>query len=214
MKYVLLLFVFLFFACSSAEENKEQESLRTFLISHTNDITALPVYADPPTGDYDDLRKGKVSVQDSVKLAQISQYKTGLEPVILERIDSGYTFVYLAAYLKYESAIPLLKKKLLQEDGFHFYGWEGGLTKGESNEMYVNERMKDHQYPEAMAYLAAIECISGKPISQSGIFSKDDQKILEKRAQDCLPDSVDTDRFTSNCSAKWLLYKLKGETKH
>lgn len=182
---------------------KEFKELKSKLFDKTSKNYETPIYADPPTADYEDVKRGIFLFQmDSIEIEKIKKYRSELEPYIVQHIDSGYTWVYLAAFLKYESAIPKIKSRLLV--CHEFYGWEGpDYSKIES---YLND---DYQYCYQMAYISAIEYISSKPISEAIILSNQEYNALKGKASKCV--DVNADEFMTHCSARWLLKKWNPE---
>jgi hypothetical protein len=203
-----------FLACNPtpAEHNTaELDQLRSFLLSQQAS-DSFPIYADPPSGDYEELRKGEFLIQDSAKLELIKKYRTQLEPLIIAHVDTATRFVYLAAYLQYQSAVPVLKKQLLNTSSFDFYGWEGGdPTADKTAESAYRGMLDDHQYPYAMARIAAIEYISGKPLPEAAPLTMEEEITLTAKSASCIPDSSNSKQFEESCKAYWLLSKLKGQ---
>lgn len=179
---------------------KEFNELKSKLFDKTSTDYETPIYADPPTADYEDVKKGIFLFQmDSIEIEKIKKYRNELEPYIVQHIDSGYTWVYLAAFLKYESAIPKITSRLLA--CHEFYGWEGpDYSKIES---YLND---DYQYCYQMAYISAIEYIRSKPIREAIILSNQEYDALKENASKCV--EVIADEFMTYCAARWLLKKM------
>ena len=192
------LLLFFIYSCNSNQTNEELENLKAELFKPVNDISELPLYADPPTSDYEDVKEGNFSFQiDSAKILLLKKYSKELEPLVLQRIDSGYAWVYLSAFLKYDSAVPKLRKALLQCN--KFYGWEGG------DYSTIGRFLDDEQYCYQMAYIAAIEYIVQKPIDKAITLTEEEKKQLTERAKGCaISDTMDE----KSCSAHWLLNKL------
>jgi hypothetical protein len=203
---VLTIFPILSITCNyQAPSNNELEDLKNNLFNKSNDISQHPIYADPPTADYEDFKKGIFRVQaDSITISKIKKYKDELEPLILERIDSGYSWVYLAAFLKYESAVPEIKRSLLKCDSF--YMWEGGWNYSE-----IDAYLSEMQYPFQMAYISAIEYITSNTIEQSITLTQKEHIDLKSKAASCTTANIDSLDFHAYCSARWLLRKLKRE---
>lgn len=190
----------LFAACKNqVTSDKDLENLKKELFKKTSDISELPIYADPSTMDYEDFKQDKFAFQvDSFEIQKIKKYKNELEPLIIQRIDSGYCWVYLAAYLHYESAIPKIKDKLLKCD--KFYGWEG------PDYQKIESYFVDGQYCYQMAYIAAIEHISRKPLSSSIELTNQEYENLKKIADHCNENNIDN--LSDVCYARWLLDKF------
>ncbi len=192
-------FSILFVNCNyQATTEKELENLKNNLFKKTTDISELPIYADPSTSDYEDVKKGIFLFQiDSFEIEKIKKYKSELEPFIIQRIDSGYSWIYLASYLHYESAVPKIKDRLLKCD--KFYGWEGG------DYQKIERYLDDEQYCYQMAYITAIEYITGKPISKAITLTDKENAYLKNKADKCIECNKDAQAF---CWARWLLDKL------
>jgi hypothetical protein len=195
----IAIFAFFLLSPCTAQEN-ELEVLKKRLFTRKADISLFPVYADPPTGDYSDLKKGIVHFQiDSSEIVKVNLYKDELEPLIIQRLDSSLSWVYLAAYLKYNSALPAIKDQLIHCE--KFYGWEGG------DYSQLQTHLKDEQYCYQMAYIAAIEYISQKPLSEAITLSDSEYSALKLIADQCnmnIKENLD-----KVCYAKWLLQKIK-----
>ncbi len=197
MKYFFVLFVVFLLSCGQ-NSNQEFEKLKADLFKPTKDVSELPIYADPATGDYDSVKQGKFLFQiDSGKIFLIKKYRTELEPFVLQYLDSGDCWVYLAAFLKYESALPKLKQLLLNCD--NFYGWEGG------DYSTIDRYLDDEQYCYQMAYVSSIEYISGKSLYKAITLTDAERKKLSGKAKACvLSDTLDG----KVCAARWLLTKF------
>lgn len=213
MRNLFFLLLLSLYSCrTSAPDNSELSQLKKQLSDARADISRMPIYADPATGDYEDLKNGVFSVQDSAQLALISGYKNELESFIVQQIDSAPSFMYLAAYLKYSSAVPVLKHTLLRKDYFGFYGWEKG-TSGEKQTAAdrCNEQLQDHEYPYQMAAIAAIEYISGKSLAQAAPLTNEEDAALSAEAKQCTPENMEETDYNPACLSCWLLYKFKGQ---
>jgi hypothetical protein len=186
-------------ACGNQADHKELDELKHSLFKK-GDVSALPIYADPPTGDYEDMSKGKFLLQvDSTRLHLIVKYKMELEPMIIERLDSSYSWVYLAAYLRLPSAVPVLKQHLIYNEAF--YGWEGG------DYTQIERYLEDPQYPYQMADLRAIELITGKPVHEAIDLSEKEHDYLKALSDKCRAEN--TEELTKYCRGRWLLAKLR-----
>ncbi len=210
MKAYFLLLLLLLFSCEekNVSQEAELEQLKTQLFRPSREISALPIYADPPTGDYEEMMQGKFMFQmDSSQLTLIQKHRKEIEPMILQRIDSGYAWVYLAAYLEYEAAIPLLRKELMTTHSF--YGWEQGLGEPDAEET-TRQHLKDKEYCYQLAYIRAIEYISKKPVNEVVKLTAAEKDSLDVQLAGCVPDSVNAEGFDGYCQARWLLGKLDG----
>ncbi len=210
-----ILIISLFSALISCNENsknqRELDALEKLLFGNSKDVSLLPVYADPATGDYEDFAKGKFVFQiDTGKIALIKKYRDELEPMIEARFDSSYSWIYLAAFLRDENAIPLLKKKLLHDH--FFYGWEeGDPDKYHTDADEYDLQLEDHNYCFQLMCISAIEYISGKPIEREIALTDSERDSLTAAAKKCFPDSCASLEFTNACESYWLLCKLTGQ---
>ncbi len=197
--FYLLLFSIFSAGCKNTVIDNDFEILKSNLFKKAADASELPIYADPPTSDYEDFKKGKFQFQiDSIEIRKINKYRKELESSIIQRIDSGYAWVYLAAYLRYESAIPKIKELLLKCD--KFYGWEG------PDYSKTDSYLEDGQYCDQMAYITAIEYISKKNISKAVKLTTAEYNYLKSRADKCSENNKDS--LNIFCPQRWLLGKL------
>lgn len=192
----------LFSSCNhKPNTNKELEALKVKLFCNTGDLSDFPIYADPPTADYEDMKKGIFLIEaDSTEIETIRKYRSEIELIVIQYIDSGFSWVYLAAFLKYKHAVPKLKDKLLHCD--RFYGWEGpDYSKIES---YL---IDDIQYCYQMAYIAAIEYISSKPLAEAVTLTDAELQELSRKANHC--STTEADSIETYCAARWLMGKVR-----
>lgn len=212
MRFVSLALLIFLFSCKPPETHRTPEALIAVLKEAQHDFAKMPIYADPATGDYEDLAKGKFLVQDSALLEDIVAQKTALEPFIVQHIDSSHSFIYLAAYLKYPAAVPVIKNALLREDYFAYYGWEYGDPGVKPSAAEVcNRNLDDHEYPYQLAAINAIEYISGKALKDAAALTAAEEKKLSEAAAHCSPEEVDENGYVPDCQSRWLLAKFKGE---
>ena len=204
MQVLIVAFVLSFtissFQCNQNLKSKaELDALKSELFCDANDVSKWPIYADPPDGDYEDAGNGIFRFQiDTMQIAKIIKYREELEPQILQYIDSAYCWVYLAAYLKYESAIPPIKDKLLHSD--RIYGWEGPDYEKVESYLY------DEQYCYQLAYIACIEYISGKPLNKAITLNDDEVLHLKSKADKC--NEMHMDSLDIYCPGRWLMERL------
>ena len=92
--------------------------------------------------------------------------------------------------------MPVLRRRLL-EDRF-FYGWEGPDYRLEAS--YLN----DEQWPNQMAYMTAIEAISGRRLCEVVELSDEERCALEQEGSKASTAFGPPERFC----ALWLLRKL------
>lgn len=132
------------------------------------------------------------------ELAQLRKYSRQVEPILLENLRNGHHgAAYVLAYLGTTEALPILRERLLNER--YFYGWEG--TDRTDEKSYLS----DNQFPRHVAYMTAIERISGQPIWEAMKLSDAEKTKLENEARKIRPLSTGTERYFA---AKWLLIKL------
>ncbi|MFH1825248.1 MAG: tetratricopeptide repeat protein [Candidatus Firestonebacteria bacterium] len=130
----------------------------------------------------------------------VKEFKSKVEELLLNYLqkqsDNAYGAIYILAYIKSRRALPLLRQQLLK-DRF-FYGWEGYDYKDEK------AYLSDNQYPHHLAYIAAVEEITGLSIVKAINLSQEERENLEKDALLAKPDVSSTKYYC----AKWLLLKL------
>ena len=207
IRQIMLSALILLYSNLSFGADIEFEALKTTLFGSKSNSSELPVSADPPTGDYNDLANGKLSFRiDEAQIRLIVRHKNKLEPLIVAQIENDYCWLYLSAFLRYEAAVPIIKKKLLETQSI--YGWEG------PDYSKVETYLTDAQYPYQMACINAIEYITGKPVSKSIRLTNKEQHDLNARARKCTATNIDKADFTRYCSALWLLGKLKPSSKN
>lgn len=132
------------------------------------------------------------------ELKQVRKYTRQVEPILLEKLRKGHHgAAYVLAYLGTTEALPILRERLLQER--YFYGWDGwDYSKEESY-------LSDVQYPRHIAYITAIERISGRPIWEAVKLSDAERTLLQDEAQKAKLRQPGCGRYFA---AKWLLIKL------
>ncbi|MEM9347914.1 MAG: hypothetical protein AAGB26_15000 [Planctomycetota bacterium] len=119
-----------------------------------------------------------------------------VEPDINQRLTEGdYRAAWVAGYLRLRSSLQLLRQGLLAER--YFYGWEGPDYTQDSSWLH------DWQYTHHLAYIAAIEAITGRSIHEAVVLT--DSEFAYLRAESVSSDISKEDRMR----ARWLLLKLK-----
>jgi len=130
-------------------------------------------------------------------LQKLARFSGEIEPLVLASLREGSIKATLvAAYLRYRSALPILRKNLLKLR--EPYSWEGPDYRLEED--YIS----DDQYPYNSTYIEAIEAISGMPLRKVVHLTPGERLMLKKRAKRAKPNSADQ---KSHC-AKWLLAKF------
>ena len=121
--------------------------------------------------------------------------------VVLASLREGTIAATLGAgYLRYQSALPILRKNLLKLR--EPYYWEGPDYRHEDSYIF------DRQYPYHLTYIEAIKAISRMPLRKVIHLSAEERLMLRKRAKKAKPHAAD---LKSHC-AKWLLAKLSGRS--
>lgn len=142
-------------------------------------------------------------VLSEAEVARLARERTAVEDRLMAALapnSEGYYAKYGAAYLladlKCRRALPVLRQALLKDR--YFYGWEG--PDYSTTEAYAD----DTQYSHHLAYITAIERISGKPIAAAVALTDAERRALEAEAARAKPTPEDTAPWV----AKWLLAKL------
>jgi len=184
---------------AAARERREAEFQQDLSACVAMVESKLPLLAGPEAAECRDmLREETVPFFSPEELAEIKRFGPQLQPMFLERLREGeHSVAYLLAYLKTQDALPLLKENLLTDR--YFYWWEGPDYSRE--ESYL----RDEQYPHHLAYIAAIEHISGKAIWDAMQLSMQERSALQAESRKASPEGP---RFQHYC-ARWLLMKLE-----
>jgi hypothetical protein len=159
----------------------------------------IPIYADPPTDDYQEFKDNKFPFQISKdKIKILDEYRDKLRPFIMKNINENDSWVYLATYFKYKELVPILKEKIVKCD--KFYGWEG--PDYSKIETYLNDAM----YPHQSAYIEAIKYITKKSIEDSLSLSETELSEIKKKAALCV--STNKDSLEIPCCNKRLIENI------
>ena len=119
-----------------------------------------------------------------------------VESHINKRLAEGdHRAAWVAGYLRLRSSLPLLRKGLLTER--YFYGWNGPDYTQDASWLL------DWQYTHHLAYIAAIEAITGRPIHEAVVLT--DAEFASLRAESVSSDLSKGDRMR----ARWLLLKFE-----
>jgi len=206
-KYQLLQFItftlaiaVLFNSCASQKDvvkvDKGFEKMKAELFQKKDFGYIIPIYADPPTNDYEEFKNNIFPFQinkDKIKL--LDKYRKQLKPFIMKNIDESDSWVYLATYFQYKELVPVLKKKIVKCD--KFYGWEGpDYSKVET---FLNEAM----YPHQNAYIEAIKYITQKTVKEALNLNEKELNIIKKKAELCVATNKDT--MEVSCCNKRLI---------
>lgn len=158
---------------------------------------------------YDFLIESVDDVFTAQELDWFENNNSTVENLITKYIDNGSTSAaLLAGYLKLDSAIKPLRRKLLMLRGP--YGWEG------PNYSKEEAWLDSSQYPYHNIYIDAIEQITQKPIHDSIKLTPIEYNELQRRSRraityDSHPDVGDNPPYIDGKAwcAKWLLIELR-----
>jgi hypothetical protein len=160
----------------------------------------IELLAGPEMTDCPETLCGHFSTNE---LIDMMKYREDVGVMVMEKLRDGhYGAAYLAGFLGMAEAIPIMRQNLLQER--YHYGWEGTDLSDERS--YLG----DHQFPRHMAYVMAIEKISGQPICKVVKLDAAERTILEAEAANSDPVSIEGRQYLA---AKWLLKKIQGAVK-
>ncbi|MCB9701204.1 MAG: Hint domain-containing protein [Myxococcales bacterium] len=129
--------------------------------------------------------------QDSIPW--LEAHRGEVEARWLRALEGSHAYAYGLAWLRSQDALPLLRARLLADR--YFYGWETDHPED------LDVRLRDEQYPHHLAYILAIERISGRELADAVDLRPEeaDRLIAETLRQ---PADSDAD------VARWLLLKL------
>ena len=198
MRFLCLIFlIFSFIGCCPPGVDTPQIPLRVDIAARMDDFTE------------DWLLTPLHDVFMLEELAWLLVHRQQLSDAINARITGHSTLaIQLAVYLRLESAIPLLREKLLTLRSP--YGWEGPDYSTEDPWMW------DNQYQYHSIYIWAIQGIAQAPIHEVVKLTSAERKHLREKAARAVPyktfpdvgDDVDEVDGKAWC-AKWLLGKLE-----
>ena len=147
------------------------------------------------------------------ELTWLLRHRKQLSDAINTRITRGSTLaIQIAVFLRLETAIPVLREKLLTlRDA---YGWEGPD--------YTTEApwMSEDQYPYHCIYIWAIMGIAEAPLPAVIKLTPDERNALQQKASRAVPypahpdvgvDGGEVDGYA--WCAKWLLTQLEPDSK-
>ena len=154
--------------------------------------------AGPETNDFATAR----SLFTAAEIQFLHEHIGDVAQYVNERLRAGSVgAAWIAGYFRIESSLPLLRRSLLTDR--YFYGWEGPD--------YDDERsyLDDSQYTHHLAYIAAIEAITGKSLRESiALTPSETEKLKAEATVDFARRDVDPDKVQRGLCARWLLSKL------
>jgi hypothetical protein len=145
-------------------------------------------------------------------MRRLKANRESLELYILQRLEAERSFelVYLSTFLEYESALPVIRERLLQCS--RIYKWEG------PNYYLLESYLLDDQYVYQRIYIRAIEYIAKQDIRAAIALTETEYPILfekyakvfpvDRKIVDDSSPGFDWNDFDAACSAWWLLDKL------
>ena len=201
MKWLLLIFnVLWFMGCQSREHEPPplpQIPLRADIAQRVDNFTA------------DWLLTPLHDVLSLEELAWLMRHRKQLSDAINTQITNDSTLaIQIAVFLRLETAIPVLREKLLTlRDA---YGWEGPD--------YTTEApwMSEDQYPYHGIYIWAIMSIAEAPLPAVVKLTPDERNALQQKASRAVPYPAHPDVGEVDSQAwcaKWLLNQLEPENK-
>lgn len=122
-----------------------------------------------------------------------------LEAEVNARLKDGDVgAVWIANYFRLQSSLPILRSRLLTDR--YFYGWEGPDPNEESSYLL------GEQYTHHMAYIAAIEAITGEPVREAVRLTPAESVALRAEAAVRFADRGTPDEMVIHgLCARWLL---------
>ena len=170
MKWFVLFFsVVCFMGCQPRQEPSPQIPFRSDIVEQMDDVTADFIL--PPIHDVFSLKQ----------LAWLQVHRHQLSDAVNAEIRGGSTLaIQMAVYLRLETAIPVLRKKLLTLGDV--YGWEGPDYSTEEPWMW------DNQYPYHTIYIWAIQGIAQAPVAEVVKLTDAERTALEEKAAGAKPD--------------------------
>lgn len=152
----------------------------------------------PETSSFADVR----SVFTAAEVQFMHEHIGDVERLVNLGLQSGnVSSAWIAGYFRIESSLPLLRQCLLTDR--YFYGWEGPDPDKESSYLL------DEQYTHHLAFIAAIEAITGRPLRQSVTLTPVELQMLKSEADvDFAKREAEPERVHRGLCARWLLGKL------
>jgi hypothetical protein len=151
-----------------------------------------------PEADFTSVEK----VFTSAELKRFREHSGEVEAYLNgHRAAGSVGAAWIAGYFRIHSSLPLLRNALLTDR--YFYGWEGPDPNQESS------YLSDEQYPHHLAYIAAIEAISGRPLGEAVTLTPEEISRLQAEAKvDFAKLDVEPEKVMHGLCARWLLQKL------
>lgn len=165
MKYLLILGALIVFSGCHATSHNELTGKQAEEVADAISKCALKVFSIDWIG-YDEALTNEFS---SAELAVLQNNRSNVAAMVqlaLEQRQDSVWGAKLAADLGLVSLLPLLHDRFLEPK--HCYGWEG------PDYSNIESYLSDCQFQYSMAYLEAIEKITGKPIHQVVAPTKDE----------------------------------------
>lgn len=128
-------------------------------------------------------------------LPWLEAHRDEVEAHWLGALERSHAYAYGLAWLRSEPALPLLRARLLADR--YFYGWESDHPED------LEVRLRDDQYPHHLAYILAIERISGRELADAVALTAEERDRL---IAETLRQPADTEADAD--VARWLLLKL------
>ena len=170
MKWFVLFFsVVCFTGCQSRQEPPLQIPFRSDIVEQMDDVTADFIL--PPLHDVFSLEQ----------LAWLQVHRHQLSDAVNVEIRGGSTLaIQMAVYLRLETAIPVLRERLLTL---------GDVYRREGPDYSTEEPwMWDNQYPYHSIYIWAIQGIAQAPVSEVVKLTDAERAALEAKAAGARPD--------------------------
>ena len=197
MKWLILFFsAVCFMGCQPQQEPLPQIPFRSDIVERMADVTADFILT--PLHDVFSLEQ----------LAWLQVHRHQLSDAINVEIRRHSTLaIQMAVYLRLETAIPVLRKRLLTFRGV--YGWEGPDYSTEDPWMW------DSQYPYHCIYIWAIQGIAQAPVAAVVKLTDAERDKLEEKAAGAKPYNALNDNQVDSYAwcAKWLLTQLVPDRK-
>jgi hypothetical protein len=149
--------------------------------------------------DWVDYELNIEQVFSSSDLEKLAQYSESIQPLVLDGLkhSGGTHAAFIAGYLQYTKALPILREKLLTLR--YPYFWEGSW-----NYTREDDILNDDQYQYHVAYIHAIERITGKAVKDVITLTPTEIQRLRHQANAARIEEGQSENYCT----KWLLNKL------
>lgn len=197
MKWLVLFFsVVCFMGCQPRQDPPPQRPFRADIVAHMDAVIA------------DFLLTPLHDVFSLEQLAWLQVHRHQLSDAVNVEIRGGSTLaIQMAVYLRLETAIPVLRERLLKLQST--YMWEGPD--------YSTEEpfMRENQYPYHRIYIWTIQGIAQAPVAAVVKLTPIERQYLNRRASKAAPDVGDAYNTVDGQAwcAKWLLTQLEPDRK-